>query len=203
MAKRTKANSTRDLTVGRWWLIIGAAAFIGVGGYGAFASWDGAAFAASVDSAFDWLAAGVVYAFFGALVGHLIDWGVATRRGQRTTHPAWAWCAIGLWALGIALSFLFVDGATANALMLLFFPFTFGIFLHGTAYSIFAPTLVRDVVWGKAILNVLYLGAFGAWTWMTIQDRKRTATARHVLLFLIFLVLAIGTSGCVRSLTSG
>lgn len=184
-------------TRGRAWLVTGALAYLGAVIPSIIRSAEGSIGDVLYTSA-DWLAACIIYFFLGAFFGHLLDWWIARKRAPK--HPLWFWLTAALWAIGSIAVGIFAREGLISPTLAIFFPFAFGIFFTGSAFTLIAPWLVQTTLYGKLLLDLIYLTVFGAWLYLSEWTRRSRALVR-VLLLVVFAVLFLGIAGCVRFLS--
>jgi hypothetical protein len=205
-----------QLRRGKWWLILGLCTFVLMAVYNIADTYitDSSKLSIGTNAymAVDWFAACIIYFFFGALVGYLLDWRLHARNRERTVQPLWLWLTIGLWVLSVVLCFTIVtlpvfsrvfETSTGGALaMILFFPIAFGVFFHGIAFLQLFPGLITKYLYTKLVLDVVLLGVFGTWLWLQAREQssRKRIIVRRVLLLLVFFILIFGLLGCVKQI---
>lgn len=125
--------------------------------------------------------------FFGALIGHGIDWLL-----RREKHPEWFWYTIGFWALSIIVMIAFHQYTLA-----IVFPFAYGIFFTGSAFVILIGGLIT-LTYAKLYFDLIYTAIFVGWLWLTLKEQNKLV--RRILLFALFAITTIGMVGCASQI---
>ena len=194
-----------DYLKSRLWLALGLASFVSLtvysiagtlalGGFGSFSQLLGLLFVI-----IEWCTACVIYFFIGAMFGHIADMILAWRRKRTLRTPLWFWLTIALWAVTI-LALLVIHSRYVDPVLVWIFPLAFGIFFTSYAFTMIVPKAVASSAIAKFAFDMLFLGAFGAWLYMTLAYKKRYKSALRVLIAAIFLVFFLGFVGCAASL---
>lgn len=144
-----------------------------------------------IEISIDWLAALIIYFFIGASLGHIIDW----IRNKRVKHPLYIYLTITLWIISSITIAIIADIGILNTI---FFPFIYGIFFTGYAFTILIPKAIYTSLYGKLIYNLALLGIFGTWIYYMIKDKERLLT--KILLIILFIIFFAGFIGCATAL---
>ena len=145
----------------------------------------------SIEISIDWIAALIIYFFLGALIGHAIDW----IKKKNIKHPLWVYLTITLWLVSAITVAIIAD---IGLLETIFFPFIYGIFFTGYAFTILLPKIVYTATYGKLIYNMALIGIFSTWIYYTIKNKKKLLT--RILLIILFIIFFAGFIGCATSL---
>lgn len=175
-----------------YWLFIGAAAFITLSLYSIARSLIGVtSIYYMIEISIDWLAAMTIYFFLGAMIGHIIDW----IRYKKNKHPLWVYMTIALWIISAITVAIIAD---IGILETIFFPFIYGIFFTGYAFTILTPKMLYTSTYGKLLYNIIILGIFSTWLYYTIKNKQKLLT--KILLIILFIIFFAGFIGCATAL---
>lgn len=175
-----------------YWLFIGSAAFILLSLYSIARSLIGViSIYDIIDISIDWLAALTIYFFLGGMIGHVIDWA----RYKKNKHPSWFYLTIALWLISAITVAIIADIGIIGTI---FFPFIYGIFFTGYAFTILTPKIIYTSTYGKIIYNIAILSIFGTWLYYTIKNKKKLLT--KILLIILFIIFFAGFIGCATAL---
>ena len=192
------ANTIFHRFAGRYWLVLGALGFLAASLSSIVRSLDGSGVGSNLYMAIDWFAACIIYFFLAALVGFAIDRFLTRKQKKPVAVPLWFWLTVGLWVGGSLLVAIIAPGELSPVLLVVF-PLAYGIFFPSFAFSMLFPTFVERTLYGKIVLDFIYLGVFGWWLTLEVRADKRLILKR-TLLGIVFAVLALGAVSCARML---
>jgi hypothetical protein len=174
-----------------YWLITGFAFMLGITVYGIIGTFNiEARFLLNFLSIIDWIAASIIYFFFGAVIGHIIDSG----KNKKLKHPLWFYLTIALFFLSIIIVAIISDKSNVSTTLILLFPLAYGIFFSSQTFSIFVP--IASMYW-KLLYNISLTAIFIAWIYLTMHKKEQIA---RILLIILFLIFIVGFIGCATAL---
>lgn len=186
---------------GKYWLILGILSYLGTSISSIIRSLAQEPFLDNAYMVIEWLAACIPYFFFGAILGFMIDWIITKRRKEKIKVPLWFWLTLILWIGSTIIIGIFSRPGLLEPALIIFFPLAFGIFFVGSAFVLLTPDFIEKSLYGKIIFDLLYLGIFIAWLYLTIYKNKSWRITRKILLIILFFVLYLGFAGCATKLT--
>ncbi len=181
----------------RWWLTIGLIAFFLTGLGSGIGSFDSIYKLYSSLGVIDWLAASVLYFFFGAAVGLGIDFWISKNNKTNFRWPLWFYITIAFAVISILAMLVFsLPKSSSDLIFNIIFPFYYAIFFPGFAYYLFFPSLLEKSFVFKIFLDLIYLAMFGVWLKLEVNNKiknpENKSTLSKALLSIIFIILAIG-----------
>jgi hypothetical protein len=194
---RQQPRSLVQQFAGRYWLILGALGFLAASLSSIVRSIEPTSLGDNLYMAVDWLAACIIYFFLAALIGFAIDRFLTRKQKKPVAVPLWFWLTVIVWVGGSLLVAIMAPGEL-SPVVLVVFPLAYGIFFPGIAFNMLFPAFVQKTLYGKLVLDILYLGVFGFWIYL--ETRERSVLARRVLLIVLFAVLLLGVVGCSQAL---
>lgn len=194
-----KKSKTKKLNR-NYWAIIGIATYLVIAISSVVRSIALTSFLDNLYMAIDWFAACIPYFFFGALIGFLIDWIIAKKNKKKIEVPLWFWLTIILLIGSTIIISIFSKQGLLEPTLIIFFPLAFGIFFVGSAFVLLMPEIIEKSLYGKIIFDLLYLGVFVAWIYLTMYKEKAFKITKKILLIIILLILFLGFAGCATNL---
>ena len=174
-----------------YWLIIGSIVFLFIALSSIIRSIT--PIGSNVEMALDWLCASVIYFFFGAIIGHFVDW----KNNKKIKHPLWFYLTISFIILSIVFVAIFANKEKIGFVATIFFPFMYGIFFTSQAFTLILPKEIYIASYAKTIFNIIFLAISGTWLYTEI---KRKITLSRILLVIMFLIFILGFIGCAIEL---
>lgn len=192
---------------GKYWLIVGALSYVSAVIPSIIRMIEPMSALDFIYLTIDWFAACILYFFMGAMVGHLVDWSLAKKHKEKYKQPLWLWLTLSIWVTSSLLAAIvakpWIVPTSAEELYLgwgsiIFFPLAYSIFFNGMAFNMLLPNFVQKTIYGKLLLDIIFLSFFGAWIYLTMKNQAKIA--RRILLLVLFGILFLGMFGCVYSL---
>jgi hypothetical protein len=189
---------------GKYWFVIGMLAYLTTSISSIIRSLMPTGIGDNIYMAIDWFAACVIYFFFGALIGWLVDYWIARKEKKKHPFPIWAILTLLLWIVGSVITAILNKQDWINVWLIIFFPMAFGIFFNGYAFAMLTPKAIEQSFYGKLIFDIFYIAFFFWWLYLEYyfnESKKRNLKLRKVLLYTLFAILLLGLYGCVNSLS--
>ena len=124
---------------GRFWLLSGVIIYLSTAISSIYRSLDSSGLGSNLYMAVDWLAACIIYFFFGAMIGFALDWFMSGKSRKKYGTPWWLILTVYLWLLSSLVIALVNKNEAINMWLIIFFPLAFGVFYSGFAFTLLSP----------------------------------------------------------------
>jgi len=188
---------------GRFWLLSGVIIYLSTAISSIYRSLDSSGLGSNLYMAVDWLAACIIYFFFGAMIGFALDWFMSGKSRKKYGTPWWLILTVYLWLLSSLVIALVNKNEAINMWLIIFFPLAFGVFYSGFAFTLLSPKAFEQSFYGKLVFDILFISIFSAWIYLESiikREDKRKKILRNSLLILIFIIFLLGFYGCASAL---